>query len=167
MAAYSSANGQWTTSSPERALVAKLPSIWQLLVHKAMVIISALASISFHDDGRSPPTVPTPAIAVRTQASGLSFWSSLWLAVAATPLQLFAWYARPRNSAGSCQPQDQLLERELVFDWAVAIDGLAAACRDRIHQSESATYADMDPWHEFCWIAWFSGFVSYMASICW
>lgn len=118
------------------------------LHHQAMVIISALASICLYDAESSPPKVPTPAIVVRTSAGGLSFWSSLWLAVAATPLQLFAWYARPRNKAGLCQPADQLQERTLVLDWAVEVDGLSAASRDRIHQHESATCDDIDPWRE-------------------
>ena len=112
------------------------------------MLLAALCSVRLYKNGERPPALPQDSVLLRVPADGLCFWSSLFLARAATPDQLQGWYMRPRTSSGFGSPEEIQLERQMVVDYLseLRLKDMPEATWNRIAKWKSAVHSDIEPW---------------------
>ena len=116
---------------------------------KALVILSALASIELHETS-SRPELPQHTTLVKVPCDGLCFYYCLWLALQATPAQLFSWTLRTRNACGIPAQGEYQEEKQNALLWALDLQRMANRCmpramRRRISECQCAEQADLAP----------------------
>lgn len=115
-----------------------------------MVLLAALSSIELLDASQQPFVVPDQFALLQVPSDGLCFWYSLWLAVAATPQQVHAWFIEPRNATGMpCPAAHKKAENEVML-WALDLCRVTGCTmptggRKRITDRVCAEMDDIDP----------------------
>ena len=119
------------------------------LLAKGMVLLSALGSIELFDFPQM--VLPSGSGVVQVPADGLCFWSCLFLALAASPEQLWAWHMLPRSATGFPDSATYAEQKSRITMWALDIGRMIGQqmppeTRRRIYKHESAEHEDLDPW---------------------
>ena len=122
-----------------------------------MVILAALACIELYDDESMDTKeiqLPAESIVIQTASNGLCFWTCLYLAVQASPPEVFAWFVQPRNTNGFPSATRMKEEDQTIYLWAMGLKQvfqdhhpMPEGTRHRLRNKISATHEDMDPWH--------------------
>ena len=114
------------------------------------MILATLGTVRFWDLVSLPRRLPRKTLLMLVQPNGLCFWACLFLGMAATSKQKWLWYHRPRSAQGFPTGDADAVAEEmnLVQEYALGLDdgSMPAECRDRIKQSHSAEYQDLELW---------------------
>lgn len=115
------------------------------MLAEAVVLLALMCTAELFEEHQLPPQLNFKHQLVSVPADGRCFWSALFLAIRATPRELWGWYRRPRSSLGFTDGADAEHERRLVVDWVTRLP-LPDEIHHRVIKAVSADWNDVDVW---------------------